>query len=37
MSKVAAEITIVKVKKDTPTVIEMNGMRYVLDHNNKRK
>ena len=32
-----AEVTVVKVKKDTPTVIEVNGLRYVLDHNSKPK
>ena len=30
-------VTIVKVKKDTPTVIMVSGKRYVLEHRDQRK
>ena len=30
-------VTITKVKKDVPTVIEMSGRRYMLVHENQYK
>ena len=30
-------VTVTKVKKDVPTVVEMSGRRYVLEHVNQFK
>ncbi len=30
-------VTVTKVKKDVPTVIEMSGRRYVLEHSDQYK
>lgn len=30
-------VTIAKVKKNTPTVVEMSGRRYVLEHKDQYK
>lgn len=35
--KVKAVVTIVKVKRDVPTVVMISGRRYVLDPNTKTK
>ena len=29
-------VTVVKVKKDVPTVVEMSGRRYILEHKDQR-
>lgn len=34
---VVDKIVTIKEKKGVPTVIEVNGLRYVLDHNSRFK
>lgn len=34
---VSAAVTIIKVKRDVPTVVMISGRRYVLDPNTKTK